>query len=230
MGQVPTAHLLPSFANERVSVDYAGPLTLKIGTTRTPTYCKAYVAIVVCLATESCHIELVSNLTAEGFLAALRRFISRTGKPIQIWSDNASRFHRANKELKELGKCLQQQNTQDSIMNFCSTQGIQWKFSLPTGPHHGSIWENGVKACKHHLKPIVGESKLTFEEIATVLCQIEACLNSRPLYTALDSNDDDGIASLTPVHFLTGRPLEALPHQVSTASISTCSNGNFVKP
>ena len=61
MGQVPTARLLPSFANERVSVDYAGPLTLKIGTTRRPTYCKAYVAIFLCLATESCHIELVSN-------------------------------------------------------------------------------------------------------------------------------------------------------------------------
>jgi len=45
MGQVATARLLPSFANERVSVDYAGPLTLKIGTTQKPTYCKAYVAI-----------------------------------------------------------------------------------------------------------------------------------------------------------------------------------------
>ena len=33
IGQVPTARLLPSFANERVSVNYAGPLTLKIGTT-----------------------------------------------------------------------------------------------------------------------------------------------------------------------------------------------------
>lgn len=57
--------------------------------------------------------------------------------------------------------------------------------------------------------------------MATVPCQIEACLNSRPLYTALDSNDDEGIAPLTPDHFLTGRPLEARPDQVSTAPIST---------
>lgn len=54
-------------------------------------------------------------------------------------------------------------------MNFRSTQGVLWKYSPPTGPDHGSIWENGVKASKLHLRRIVGESKLTFEEIATVL-------------------------------------------------------------
>ena len=98
MGQVPAARVIPSFANENVSVDYAGPLTLKVGAIRKPTYCKAYAAIFVCLSTESCHIELVSDLSAEAFLAALRRFVSRRGKPSQIWSDNASCFHRANKD------------------------------------------------------------------------------------------------------------------------------------
>ena len=106
MGQVPIARLLPSFANERVSVEYAGTLTLMIGTTRRPTYCKAYVAIFVCLVTESCHIELTSNLTTEAPLAAPRRFVSRRGRPVKIWSDNASYFHRAKKESKELEQCL----------------------------------------------------------------------------------------------------------------------------
>ncbi|CAB4015623.1 uncharacterized protein LOC110248986 [Paramuricea clavata] len=99
-------------------------------------------------------------------------------------------------------------------MNFCSSQGIQWKFSPPTGPHHGSVWENGVKSCKRHLKRIVGETKLNFEEMTTTLCQIEACLNSRPLIPSLDTNDDDGISPLTPGHFLIGRPLEALPGRI----------------
>ena len=126
-------------ANENVSVDYAGPLTIKVGAARRPTYCKAYVAIFVCLATESCHIELVSDLTAEAFLAALRRFVSRRGRPSQIWSDNASCFHRANKDLKELSRLLEEQATQESVVNFCSSQSIHWKFSPPTGPHHGSV-------------------------------------------------------------------------------------------
>ena len=42
-----------------------------------------------------------------------------------------------------------------------------------------------------------------------------------PLYASLDSNDDDGIAPITPGHFLTGKPLGARPDQVSTAPIST---------
>ena len=54
----------------------------------------------------------------------------------------------------------------------------------------------------------------------TVLCQIEACLNSRPLFTSLDANDDDGIAPLTPGHFLIGRPLEALPDRPVTTPVS----------
>lgn len=77
-----------------------------------------------------------------------------------------------------------------------------------------------MKACERHLKRIVGKSKLTFKEMTTVLCQIEACLNSRPLFMSLDSNDD-GIAPLTPGHFLIGQPLKALPGQVATVPIST---------
>ncbi len=216
MGQLPDERVNPSFANEMVSMDYAGPVFIKAGSKRRPTYQKAYIAIFVCLQTKSCHIELVSDLTAEAFVAALRRFVARRGKPRQIWSDNATCFTRADKDLKDFYDYLKEAETQNTIANFCSTQGIQWKFSPPTGPHHGSVWENGVKACKYHLKRIVGETKLNFEELTTVLCQIEACLNSRPVAASIDTNDDDGIAPLTPGHFLIGRPLEALPDHPDT--------------
>ena len=72
---------------------------------------------------------------------------------------------------------------------------------------------------KAHLRRVIGDTKLTFEELNTVLTQIEACLNSRPL-TPL-SSDNDGIEALTPGHFLIGRPLESLPdHSLSYRPVS----------
>ena len=69
-----------------------------------------------------------------------------------------------------------------------------------------------MKSFKIHLTRVVGNCKLTFEEMATVLSQIEACLNSRPL-GALPPNNDDGVEMLTPGHFLIGRPLQAIPDE-----------------
>ena len=67
-----------------------------------------------------------------------------------------------------------------------------------------------MKAMKFHLRRVVGEQRLTFEELSTILCQVEACLNSRPL-APLNRHPDDGIDVLIPSHFLIGRHLQALP-------------------
>ena len=72
----------------------------------------------------------------------------------------------------------------------------------------GGFWKAAVKSMKNHLKCVVATVKLTFQEFATILAQIEACLNSRPLVAL--SCDDDGVDALTPGHFLLGRPLESL--------------------
>ncbi len=69
-----------------------------------------------------------------------------------------------------------------------------------------------------HLKRIVGDVKLTFEELTTVLSQIEACLNSCPLIPMLGV-EEDGIEALTPGHFLIGRPLESFPDSSSSYSL-----------
>ena len=73
------------------------------------------------------------------------------------------------------------------------------------------IREAAVKSFKTHLRHIVGNVKLTFEEMTTVLTQIEACLTSRPV-SPLPYYDDDGVEALSPGHFLIGRPLNSLPH------------------
>ena len=189
-------------------MDYAGPFHLKYGYVRKPTVIKAY--LFVCLTVKAVHLEVVSNLTTEAFIAALCRFIARRGYPSLIWSDHSSNFVGANNELKELQSLLTDPNMQGSVSDFCSAHNIQWKFIPERAPHFGGIWESAVKSVKTHLKRIVSPIRLTFEEFTTVLTQIEACLNSRPL-TPTNSPDDDGITVLTPGHFLIGKPITALP-------------------
>lgn len=97
-----------TIANDKVSVDYAGPLIIKGGAIRRPSYINAYAAIFVCLEKKACHIELVSDLTAKAFLAALRRFMARRGKPSEMWSDNRTKFTQANQDIKELYEILKE--------------------------------------------------------------------------------------------------------------------------
>ena len=178
--------------------------------TRKPVIMKSYICIFVSLTVKAVHLEAVSDLTSEAFIAALRRFVARRGSPTLIWSDNGTNFVGANRELKEMYKFLSQQETEHAITDVCSSLGIEWRFIPERSPHFGGLWEALVKSTKNHLRRVMGKVKLTFEELSTVLAQIEACLNSRPL-VPMNAPDEDGIQVLTPGHFLIGRPLCALP-------------------
>ena len=60
-----------------------------------------------------------------------------------------------------------------------------------------------------NLKRVLGKSTPTYEELATLLCRIEASMNSRPLAPLND--DIENLDVLTPAHFLIGGPLTAFP-------------------
>ena len=219
LGQIPAERITPDSVFNRVGLDYAGPFLPKYGSIRKPSTVKAYVCIFVSLTVKAVHLELVSDLTTEAFIGALRRFISRRGKPSLLWSDHGTNFVGAARELKEFTAFFQNQQTQGIVSEFCSTQHITWKFIPERTPHFGGLWEAAVKSMKTHLRRVIGETKLTFEEFTTVLTQVEACLNSRPLGPL--PCEGDTIEPLTPGHFLIGRPLEALPDpSMSYRSIS----------
>ena len=79
MGQLPMERITPGCVFQRIGVDYAGPFLIKSGKIREPTILKSYACIFVSLAVKAVHIELVSDLTTEAFIATLRRFIACHG-------------------------------------------------------------------------------------------------------------------------------------------------------
>ncbi|XP_061711692.1 uncharacterized protein LOC133520988 [Cydia pomonella] len=95
------------------------------------------------------------------------------------------------------------------ISKALATQGTTWHFIPPRAPNFGGLWEAGIKSTKFHIKRVIGESTLTYEEMATLLSQVEACLNSRPI-SVLPSNPNEP-SPLTPGHFLVGEALVTIP-------------------
>ena len=190
-------------------VDYAGPFILSLRTGRKPPMTKAWVSLFICLATRAIHLELVMDLTTEAFIAAFTRFISRRGRPDNLYSDDGTNFVGASNEMKEFYAFYETKQTQKVLADFFSGKEIMFNFNPPRAPHHGGLWEAGVKSMKHHLKRVMDDKILTIEEFGTLLTQVEACLNSRPL-TPL-STDPNDMEALTPAHFLMSGSLQLLP-------------------
>ncbi|XP_055632428.1 uncharacterized protein LOC129772922 [Toxorhynchites rutilus septentrionalis] len=208
MGQLPSERINRAYPFQHVGVDFAGPVYIK-PSNRKGAPVKAYVAVFVCLTVKATHLELVTDLTSAAFIAALRRFIARRGLPSAIYCDNATNFTAAQRELKELRQLLLSQHHKNAIHLEAASLKIEFHFIPPRAPTFGGLWEACVKSFKHHMRRIVGNSLLSVEAFTTVLAQIEACLNSRPI-TPL-SPDPRDLQALTPGHFLIGRPLLAVP-------------------
>jgi len=214
MGDLPSLRVAQARAFINTGVDYAGPFSIKISRNKTG---KAYLSIFICLATKAVHFELVSDLTTTSFLNAIKRFISRRGRCINLYTDNSTTFVGANNQLLELKEFLAKNTNQ--IQQYLVGQFIDWKFIPPYSPHMGGLWEAAVKSAKAHMKKVIGTTTLSFEELYTILVQIEACLNSRPLTPI--SNDPTDLQALTPGHFLIGEALNAIPeHDLSEAPLN----------
>lgn len=122
-----------------------------------------------------------------------------------MFCDNATNFVGARNELEQMKKMFFDQQIQGKISTYCEANSIEFRHIPPRSPHFGGLWEAAVKSAKYHLAREFGDAYLTFEELATVVAEVEAILNSRPL--TIMSNDPNDEAVLTPAHFLTGGPL-----------------------
>ncbi|XP_060804637.1 uncharacterized protein LOC106135320 [Amyelois transitella] len=208
MGQLPSCRVTPLKPFLQTGVDYAGPINIRVSKGRGNRSYKGYISLFVCMVTRAVHIEVVSDLTSQGFLSAFRRFVARRGRCNHLWSDNGTNFVGAAKELKLL-LSSERSSFSNEVAASLANNGTEWHFIPPHAPHFGGLWESGIKSTKHHLRRVIGESTLTYEELSTVLSQIEACLNSRPI--CQPSSDCDDPTPLTPGHFLVGEPLLVAP-------------------
>ncbi|XP_054272529.1 uncharacterized protein LOC128992813 [Macrosteles quadrilineatus] len=223
MGDLPPQRVLPSRVFNNCGTDFLGPFSVKPCKLRKSCPIKVYVCIFICFSVKAVHLEVVTDLSSEAYLAALTRFVSRRGLCSNIYSDCGTNYVGAANEVQKIVKnFFVQKETQEALSKFAMENNITFHFLPPAAPHQGGLWERTVRSVKHHLRRVIGEQILTLEEFITLTTRIEAILNSRPI-TPL-SSDPSEIDCLTPGHFLIGGPLLSLPEpdwkDVSTNRLS----------
>jgi hypothetical protein len=100
------------FAFQATGLDFGGPLYVKnkSGTD------KVYILLLTCASSRPIHLELVKDMSVEGFLRGFKRFIARRGVPEVIINANFKTFK--SREVKR----------------FMLGQGIKQRFILPASP------------------------------------------------------------------------------------------------
>ena len=186
----------------KIGVDFAGPLYVK--GPQGSEMSKAYIALFTCCVTRAVHLELVEDLEAPTFMRCLRRFSARRGMPALIVSDNAKTFQSANRTLNRLFE-------HPEVRTYLNNYKIAWRFNLAKAPWWGGFFERMVGNTKDCLRKVLGNARLTHDELVTVLTEVESTLNCRPLTYEYD---EVGEEVLTPSHLIYGRRINSLPDAV----------------
>lgn len=165
MAPLSAARVSPSRPFLHTGIDFAGPFVIIQNNRRgRPSTDTAYLCIFICLATKAVHLESVSRLSTDAFIAALDRFVSRRGLITDLYSDSGRNFVGAARYLCDLYQLLSSEPSKGMIRNAMVNREIKWHFNPPSAPNVGGLWEARVKSVKGHLKRVIGNQMLTFEK------------------------------------------------------------------
>jgi len=184
-----------------VGVDCFGPLEVRRGRSMV----KRYGVLFTCLSIRAIHIEIAHSLDTDSFIDAFRRFIARRGQPSLMRSDNGGNFVKGDKELRE---AIDEWN-HGKIHDFLLAKDIKWIFNPPAGSHHGGVWERCIRTTRKVMKALLKEQPLDDEGLLTLMAEVEAIINGRPITKVSDDPRDP--EALTPNHLLLLRSGPTLP-------------------
>ncbi|XP_069164575.1 uncharacterized protein [Procambarus clarkii] len=198
-------HLRPF---ETTGVDYTGALILTGTPDKIPV--KAYIYLFTCATTRGVHLEVTSDMSAETFLQAFRRFAARRSCPKLMISDNGSNFVAGE-------ACLQEIWNHPEVHSVLKQRQCYWKFIPPRAPWNGGFYERMVETVKKCLRKTLHQQKINLTELQTLVVEIEAQVNNRPLtYLTEDFSQRE---PLSPYHLIPGDEDPADPSCVKASDL-----------
>ena len=202
---VPDPPPLPDFrvakvsAFEHIGVDHCGPFYVMEGRAKPK---KCYVLIFTCAVSRGVHLELVWDMSVEHFMIGFRNLVSRRGLPEFILSDNSQTFKCASKELTTI-------LNHPKFEKYMNGRHLKWQRYLEYSPWWGGWIERLNHTFKSAIRKVLGGSTVSFTELSSLLFELEAIMNSRPItYVYDDVNEGQAI---TPSLLICGKVLTQLP-------------------
>ena len=123
--------------------------------------------------------------------------------PKVMISDNATSYIAAANHLQML-------INSPGVHGELSKRGVEWRFIPAWAPWYGGFWERLIGLTKTTLKKVLGRRFVSLETLQTIVTEIEAVMNDRPL-THVSSSIDD-LEPLTPSHLLYGRNITPMSY------------------
>ena len=201
MADLPADRLSTDPPFSYVGLDVFGPWSVTARKTRGGhANNKRWAVIFTCMATRAVHIEVIESMDTSSFVNALRRFFALRGPAKLLRSDCGTNFIGACKELGINSSGRQK----EPLEHFLVGHGCEWQFNPPHASHMGGSWERMIGIARRILDAMLlqpGPAKLTHEVLTTLMAEVTAIINARPLCPVSTDPDDPFI--LTPAMLLT---------------------------
>ena len=163
---------------------------------------KIYGVLFTCTSTRAVYLNIASDYSAEAVLHTVRRLMANKGDVKMIISDPGSQLVGASRELADWRKGW----NMGDLTRFGADKGLEWKTIMPNSQHQNGAAEVMIKMVKGVKKTLVhalGDSKLNYNEMNTLLAEIYSLVNERPIGVKPNNNSDSEY--LSPNSLLLGR-------------------------
>ena len=207
MSDLPEDRLTPSEPFTYSGVDLFGPFYVK----ERRSVLKRWGVMFTCLASRSVHIETVNSLSTDSFLNAYRRFVGRRGPIRTLRCDRGTNFVGGKAAMEAALKEMDADKIQRELLKD-NCDWIDFQMNAPCASHMGGAWERMIRSARAALDSVLSchAEQLDDEVLRTVMVEVEAVINSRPL-TCPEMTQVDVVEPLTPNQILTQKTKQVLP-------------------
>lgn len=196
---------VPPFTN--VGFDVFGPWQVSARRTRGRVANSKRLGLVfTCLNSRAIHIEILESMDASSFICALRRFFALRGPATLLRCDRGTNFIGGKSDLES--------TDEEKIQKFVKQQGCEWKFNPPHASHFGGVWERQIGTIRRVLNAMfaeLGHQQLTHELLTTLMSEVSAIVNARPIASIPTDGDDPQPLSPHTILTMKTRPLGPPP-------------------